>query len=139
MYTIKVLYEYLFYFFYRGVSIAKPQFALKWKAATVMLIGELMILTSVLNYYTDFTKSDILSEKRSPILILLAAAPFIFIKFWVFDRRDQWKIYIAKFEAWPKQKRSRWDLLMWVIVLFVFGNLIFSFYLMSRVDWAKYR
>lgn len=112
MNTIRTMYEYAFYFFYRGVGKAKPQFWLTWKATVVMLIGEMMILASVINYYTDFTKTDLLPENRSAMLILLIAAPLIVIKFWFFDRGDRWKGYIAKFEAWLNSKRNKWDVLM---------------------------
>ena len=46
---------------------------------------------------------------------------------------------MAEFENWPKKKNIRGGIIVWGIIIFIIANLIFSFYLMSLINWKLYR
>jgi len=138
MKKIKTAYAYLFFFLYKQVSKPKPQFLLYFKTAVSLVALEFMIVIATFIYFTDITKLSLLPEKPNIYLILLTIVPFIFIKFWFFERKDKWKNYVSKFEQWPEKRKKKWNLIMRIIIFFVIANVVFSFYLMSQIDWTKY-
>jgi heme/copper-type cytochrome/quinol oxidase subunit 2 len=100
---------------------------------------ELWILMSILVYYTVITKEDLMSDKLLVVVIIITGVIFSLIKYFVFDRKDQWKDYVQEFDKWPKRKNNIGTLVAWVVVLLIIGNLVFSFYLMSLINWKQYR
>lgn len=52
---------------------------------------------------------------------------------------DIWKEYVIEFDQLSKKKNRIGGWIVFGVVLLVVMNLIFSFYLMSQVDWSMYR
>jgi hypothetical protein len=138
--TFKKAYCYLFYKLYRfWETVSMPRFWSSWKATLSLMALELWILMSILVYYTVITKEDLMSDKLLVVVIIITGVIFSLIKYFVLDRKDQWKDYVQEFDKWPKRKNNIGTLVAWVVVLLIIGNLVFSFYLMSLINWKQYR
>lgn len=59
--------------------------------------------------------------------------------YFIFHHRDQWKKIVHDFDKLPKQRNRIGSVIVLLVVVAVIANLIFSFYLMSKIDWKLYR
>ncbi|MDR2273206.1 MAG: hypothetical protein LBF27_20010 [Sphingobacterium sp.] len=137
-YLLKKSYYYLFYFFYRFWEKASYLKVLSdWKASVCVIALEIWLVLSVYAYYITITKTKMEFTIKMPVvfvplLIILA------INHMAFGHNDVWKDYVKKFDKLPKEQNRKGGWVVFGIVLFVIANLVFSFYLVSRVDWSQY-
>lgn len=137
--TIKKAYYYLFYKLYKFSEAAPSRWLSDWKATFALLVLEIWVLLSFMVYYKVFTKRDLIPDNRLTIVGLTVVVILSLIKYFVFEHRDRWKECIGEFSRWPAKKNKTGTLIVWFIVLLIIANLIFSFYLMSQVNWKLYR
>ena len=90
-------------------------------------------------YYKVFTKKDLLNDKGLVIAVGLVVGVLTLVNYFVFFHNDRWKGYVKDFDSLPKKKNKIGTMIVWSLVFLIFLSLIFSFYLMSRVDWSLYR
>ncbi len=135
---IKRAYYYLFYKFYKLGELAQPPFLSDWKAGIAVIALEIWVLLSVGVYYAVVTKT-VIELKISMPIIFIPLALVIILNYFAFVHTDIWKKYVKEFDRLPKHKNKLGNWIVLGVVLFIIGNLIFSFYLMSQVDWSKYR
>ncbi len=102
------------------------------------MVLELSVLLSIGNYYSVITKINAELKISMPI-IYIPSALVIILNYFAFVHTDIWKKYVKEFDRLPKHKNKLGNWIVLGVVLFIIGNLIFSFYLMSQVDWSKYR
>lgn len=138
MKTIKIGYAYLFFFLYNTLN-KKGNILIQWKAVFIILILELLLVMSSYFQFENAAKVVLLPEDFNTLNLLYIIIPLVAIKLWFFERNENWKRYLEEFSAWPAEKQKRWNWVMRCIVIFVFANLIFSFYWMSQIDWKQYR
>ncbi|WP_343622713.1 hypothetical protein [Flavobacterium lindanitolerans] len=108
-----------------------------WKAGIAIIVLEIWICVSLISYFSVITKRATELTISSPIVFL----PLIFIialNYFAFVYTDIWKEYVAEFDQLPKKKNRIGSWIVFGVVLFVIANLIFSFYLMSQIDWSQY-
>lgn len=135
---MKRAYYYLFYKFYKMSEAAPSRWWSEWKASLLIDLLIFIFVFSCILYYNIFFDRNFKFENVKLIVLiylLLIAAPNYFI----FHHHDQWKEIVAKFDQLPRRKNRIGSWIVFAVVLFVIANLIFSFYLMSRVDWSQYR
>ena len=135
---IKKAYYYLFYKLYRFYESSPSVWWSEWKALLTILILEIWFLMSFGIYYQVITKKDLLPDN---IFKYLGIALIIFlgiINYYVFDYNDRWKRYVSEFNKWPRNKNRIGTFIVWLFILIIIGNLIYSYYLMSKIDWKKY-
>ncbi|MFN0293021.1 hypothetical protein [Pedobacter helvus] len=132
-------YYYLFYRIYRfWENVSDPKFWSDWKAGIVIIVLELFLLASIFIYYKIFFNRYVhLSESNRDIIIplLLVVIP----NYFAFVHTDRWKDYVKEFDALPKKDNKIGGWIVFGFILLVIANLIFSIYLMSKVDWSQYR
>jgi hypothetical protein len=139
---IKKSYYYFFYKIYRSIEYTSKSFGgeivMLSKAGLVMLALEAWIILSFGNYYTVYTKMFVELSISMPIVYIPAIIVFAF-NYFTLDYKDNWKKYNIEFANYSKKKNriGSW-IVFWIILIIIF-NLIFSFYLMSEIDWSKYR
>ncbi len=134
---MKRAYYYLFYKFYRMSEAAPSRWLSDWKAGIAIIVLEIWICVSLISYFSVITKRATELTISSPIVFL----PLIFIialNYFAFVYTDIWKEYVAEFDQLPKKKNRIGSWIVFGVVLFVIANLIFSFYLMSQIDWSQY-
>lgn len=135
---ITVIYYYFFYKFYKFwkyVSISS--FWSDWKAGLSLMALEIWFLLSLGVYYSVITKKIMSLSITTPIVFI----PFLLIvsiKYYCFIYSTKWKDYIKFFDGLEKRKNNIGS---WVVILstvLIIVNLIYSFYLMSQMDWSSY-
>jgi hypothetical protein len=72
-------------------------------------------------------------------IVFIPLVLVLLINYVAFIHTDVWKDYVIEFDKMPKKKNRIGSWIVFGIVLFIISNLIFSFYLMSRIDWSQYR
>lgn len=136
------MYRYLFYKlykFYEGTPFWSAKWWSDWKASFSLLVLEIWSLVSIVVYYEVITKKTLLPEQVLNKVAIGVVVLLAIVKYFAFEHKGRWKRYVAEFSQWPKNKNRIGTLIVWLIVLFILGNLIFSFYLMSQIDWQRYR
>lgn len=135
--NLKKAYHYLYYRLYRYYNSGFFVFKTEMKANIALSILELLFLISIYVYYKIFINRYIhLNNNLYIWIITVLVYAFNYI---VFQSRDQWKTIIKEFDNLSRKKRIIYDIAVYIFIAFVFANLIFSFYLMSQIDWSLYR
>lgn len=107
------------------------------KANIALSILELLFLISIYVYYKIFINRYI--HLNNNLYIWIVTVLVYAFNYIVFQSRDQWKTIIKEFDNLSRKKRIIYDIAVYIFIAFVFANLIFSFYLMSQIDWSLYR
>jgi hypothetical protein len=102
-----------------------------------MIALEIWILLSLVNYYTVYSKVFV----ELSILMPMVYIPLIIVigfNYLTLDYNNNWKKFNVEFENYSIKKNRIGSCIVFGIILIIICNLIFSFYLMSQVDWNKY-
>jgi hypothetical protein len=135
---MKQAYYYLFYKFYRMSEAAPSRWWSEWKASLALdaLIG--FFIFSLLIYYKVLINPYTHIGGKTETIIVMGILILI-PNYFIFHHGDYWKVIVAEFDQLPKKKNRIGSWIVFGVVLFVIANLIFSFYLMSQIDWSQYR
>ncbi len=137
--NIKRAYYYLFYKLYKfWESASDPKFWSDRKASVTIVVMEIWILISCFIYYTIFFNRYFHVNIKHPVVIISGIIVFL-INYLAFAHTDKWREYVKEFEQLPKRKNKIGNWIVLGLVLLIVSNVIFSFYLMSRIDWSWYR
>lgn len=136
---IIIAYYYLFYKFYKFWEyVSTPSFWSDWKAGISLMALEIWLIISVFVYYKVFVNPYIhLSESNIEAYILaftLAGAKYI-----IFHHHDRWKRIVKSFDKLPKRENTIGSWVVFLLTILIIANLVYSFYLMSQIDWSQYR
>lgn len=103
-----------------------------------MLALEAWIFFSLLAYYKIYTKISIQLLISMPIIYIPAIIIYAF-NYFTLDYKDNWRQFNAEFANYSKRKNRIGGWIVFGIILIIVSNLIYSFYLMSQIDWSQYR
>ncbi len=139
MERLKKAYYYLFYKLYRWYeSVGSFAFWSDWKASFSVDVLLYFIIISIFLYYKVlFNRYVHLSGNNLDAIILVVIVAGT--NYFIFHSRNQWKNIVKEFDQLPKKKNRIGGCLVTGFVLLVIANLVFAFYLLSQIDWAKYR
>jgi hypothetical protein len=139
---IKKSYYYFFYKIYRSIEytseLSGGKFLTFYKTGLVMLALETWIFFSLLAYYKIYTKISIQLLISMPIIYIPAIIIYAF-NYFTLDYKDNWRQFNAEFANYSKRKNRIGGWIVFGIILIIVSNLIYSFYLMSQIDWSQYR
>jgi hypothetical protein len=133
---IKTAYYYFFYKLYKFYESSPWKWWSEWKASLTLTVLTFMLLFSISGYYLIFTHVDLLNSLTAWLVI---AFLIMIINYVIFHSSSQWKEYNAEFNKWSVKKNRIGSLIVLSIALLVLSNLVFMFYLMSRIDWTTPR
>jgi hypothetical protein len=135
-------YYYFFYKIFRSIEytsrLTGGEFFTFHKAGLVMLALETWLLFSLGAYYKIYTQTSIQLSFSMPIIYIPAIILFAF-NYFSLDYKSKWKKYNSEFDNYSKKKNRIGGFIVYGIIVLIISNLIYSFYLMSLVDWSKYR
>ena len=130
-------YFYLFYKLYKFSEAAPSKWLSDWKASLVIDILWYCIAFSsffyykiYLNRYAQLTKNNI----DIFLLVIVVGVPNYFI----FNHKDSWRHYNKKFDKLSKSQNRLGSLVVFTVVLLIVVNLLYSFFLLSKIDWTPY-
>jgi len=140
MEKVKRAYYYFFYKIYKSIEytseIGGGKFWTDFKAGVVVSALEVWLILALINYYKIFINKFYDLNK---IFFFSIGSTIIIINIIAFVFSDKWKEYNEEFDQLSKEKNIKGGLVVWTIIVFIILNLIFSFYLMSQIDWSQYR
>jgi hypothetical protein len=132
------MYEYFFYKLYKSLEISSFVFWSDWKASLLMDFLVSCIIFSINIFYTVITKKTPFLF-TSKVTVMFFLIPIVLFNFLMFNYNNKWKLIIKEFDAWPKKKNTVGGVVAWSVMLLIFSNVIFMFYLMSQIDWKQYK
>lgn len=136
---MKRAYYYFFYKLYRfWENVSDPKFWSDWKATVTIIVLELLILLSIGAYYAVISRTILDLNIKMPIVYI----PSIIImttNYFAFIHTDKWKDYVEEFDLLPQKNNKTGSWIVFIIILLIIMNWVFSIYLMSQVDWSQYR
>lgn len=103
-----------------------------------MIALEIWISISIGAYYAIYKKIFIELAISMPV-IYIPLLIIIAFNYFTLNYKDNWKQFNSEFENYSKKKNRIGGWIVFGIILFIISNLIFSFYLMSQIDWSQYR
>lgn len=139
---IKKAYYYFFYKIYKSIEYTSEElggaFWTDFKAGLAIAALEIWLLLSIGNYFSVVTKKNEELSITMPVVYIPVLILFI-LNYFSFMHNDKWKEYNRKFDQLPKSTNIIGTWIVVGIIVFIIGNLIYSFYLMSQIDWSLYR
>jgi hypothetical protein len=107
-----------------------------WKASFSLMVLEIWTFLSIINYISFLTKRIFSDEFLVFVCISFVLASSLH-KFFTFENKNKWRIYIREFSKLSPRKNRQGTFIIWIFILLLICNLIFSFYLLSKVDWKN--
>lgn len=135
--NLKKMYNYLYYKLYKLADSSIFAFWSEWKAYILISLLDLILILSTFIYYNIFINRYINIDSNIPVYALVGIVGFI--NYMIFYSRDQWKKIVKDFDKLPKKKNIIGGVIVYTFIILVFANLVFSFYLMSQIDWSLYK
>ncbi len=135
MVSIKKAYDYLFYKIYKHFESGPSIWLSDWKASFSILVLEIWLCLSVLNYCSIIFKKALLSDTILTICSVSLVFLLAVIKYFTFEHQDRWKKVVKDFDDLPKNKNRIGSYVTLAVILIIIVNLIFSFFLLSKVKW----
>lgn len=139
---IKKAYYYFFYKIYKSIEYTSNEFGgpfwSNFKAALVIAALEVWLLITIGNYYSVITKINIELSIMMPI-VYIPLMILLVLNYFSFIHNDKWREYNMKFDKLPRKRNLIGTWIVVGIIALIIGNLIYSFYLMSQIDWSLYK
>lgn len=136
---LKRAYAYLFYRLYLSLErYSCPPFWSEWKASLLLSIFNFLLIYSFLIFYVVIVDRYSKLANSVPIMISIVVSQNI-INYMMFFYKDQWKEIISEFNKLSKEKNKKGFVFANVFFVICIISIIYSFYLMSQVDWSLYR
>ncbi len=133
---MKKAYYYYYYKIYKSIeytsNLLGGPFLSEMKAGIVLIALELWLVFSTYNYYTVITNNILDLSINKPILFIPLFI-IVSLKIYFFTDTKKWKIYKKEFDGLSSNYNKIGAIIVTIISLLIITNLIFSFYLLSRI------
>jgi magnesium-transporting ATPase (P-type) len=132
--SIRKLYYYFFYKIYKSIQYTSApfgEFLNNFKAGLVMIVLQLWIVFSIINYYTVITGTKVQLSISNPI-IYIPLVIILGVNYYTLDYLDIWKSYNNEFDQLHKKKNIIGGWIVLAIVIIITANFIFSFYCLDQ-------
>jgi hypothetical protein len=138
MKTIQKGYYYLFYKLYKWYERGPSVWWSDWKADLSIDVLSFFFIFSIFVYYKVFIDKYFRFGDNSLVVILFILSICV-PNYFIFHYRDQWKDIVKEFDKLPERKNKIGGWIVFGVVLLIISNMVFTFYLMSLIDWSPYR
>lgn len=126
-------YYYLFYKLYNfWEKISFPKFWSDFKAGISIIVIEIWLMFSIINYYSLYNNVKLNVSLKSPN-ILLPILLIISTNIYFFNIRDNWKTYNEQFDNLPKWKNILGGIVIWIIIVLIIASYFLSSYYMQKI------
>ena len=137
--NIKKIYSYIFYKLYKFSEAAPSKWWSDWKALIALEALEVWLIISIFIYYDVITKKELPDDKTIVLVGVFIIIILSLIKYFVFYHKDQWKIYVKEYDKLSKRQNKIGSALVIILIILILCNLIFSFFLMSQINWELHK
>jgi hypothetical protein len=122
----KKLYFYLFYKLYKFWDfVSFPKIWTDAKAVLTITVLELSFIYTTIIYYKLFINPNS-HFGEGVAMIFLPTISIATINFYIFIYSDKSKEIVREFEKWPEKKNDFGTMIVWGVVIFIVGNLVFA-------------
>jgi len=121
-------YYYWFYTIYNLFHKSYNPERSRYNAVSVMIVLELSIIFSCINYRDVFVGYKI-RESFFSWYIIIPLIAILSTKIILFSINTNWKRYISKFNSWPQKKNFSGKVIILMITLALIANFFISCYL----------
>lgn len=128
-------YHHIYYKLYKVSGVYFTNSLKKESAFVFILILELITILSFVNYYIYKTKHIIDFDM---IELLVISIILSLINYNVFFSKSQWKMIVQEHEKLTDKKNRLGTLCVCSLIIILLANFIFSYYLLSLIDWSLY-
>jgi len=129
------MYDYVFYTIYRFWEKVPSRWWSDWKAVITICFLLFFALSSILNTIIYACKIDLVPEtKFLPIVVGLIIYG---LNYYYFLYKDKWRERILRFESLDKKADRLGIFFVIFISVMIIGSLIYSYYLLSIIDWQS--
>ncbi len=135
MTTIHKYYDYLFFTFYRFWEKAPSKWWSEWKAMLTIDFLKIFFLLGLFGYILFYKKLNLLPE--TPVIPIIIALVLFGTDYYYFLYKNKWKKRIKNFENIDSSTDRIGIILVLTIIILAIIFLIYSYYLMSTVDWKN--
>lgn len=127
------LYDYLFYTIYRFWEKAPSRWWSDWKTVITMSILMGCFLSAISNIVTGKLYIDLIPKSTTlPLILVFLICGF---HYYLYSYKSKWKEKIIKFQNISPKKDFYGIFMVVCYFLLITGSLIYSWYLLSKVDW----
>jgi len=133
---VKKIYYYTFYRLYKLAKKSSTPLPADFVAGVSLVALMVWFTLSILIYYNVLIDRYFNLEK---IYIIIIAITISILNIYLLVVNNAWKEYNRRFDDLPMKTNRKGGWIVFGIIVFIIVNLIFSFYLMSQVDWNKYK
>jgi len=127
---IKDVYYYLFYRIYKFLELfARPNWLIKSRARGLFSVLQVSVIWSLYFYYKILTNSSGNDGATSCMVLSIIT---IIINLFVLYSDERIKVYINKFESWPKEKNERYIAIVTITAAIIAFSFILSVFWYSQ-------
>ncbi|WPO81609.1 hypothetical protein SD427_12630 [Chryseobacterium sp. JJR-5R] len=141
MKKIKRAYYYLFYKIYKSIIYTSEkvggEFWSDFKAGLALGALEILLLASILTYYSIINNIKLDIEVTYPIILIPLILLFI-LNYFAFIHTDIWKEYNKEFDRFSTEKNRKGTIIVWIIVIIIFVNFLGSAYYLHKNIFKMY-
>jgi hypothetical protein len=130
--NLKKAYQYLYYKIYKFLELSEfDGFWMEWRAYCLVLLLNVLIFFSIINYFTVLLKV-LISFPDNNIWIYILSLIIAYLNYKILLSKYRWKKIIKDFDNLPEKTNDKGTIIVWFIIIFIIANTIFSFYLLSQ-------
>lgn len=139
--NMKRAYYYFFYKIYKSIEYTSEamggKFWSKGKAGISVVVLELWLLFSILNYYDIINNSKQKLDLTSPV-IFIPLLIIIILNYVIFDHYDSvWEKYKKEFDILSKRKNIIGGIIVWAVILLITVNFFVSTHYFYKTFFTK--
>ena len=133
--TVQKIYDYFFYVIYRFWEKAPSRWWSDWKAVITICFFMGFALSAVINVIIYVFRIDLVP--RTKVLPIMESLVIFGLNYYYFLYKDKWRRRILRFESLSKKADRIGVFFVIFISLMIIASLIYSYYLLSMVDWQS--
>lgn len=130
-------YYYMFYRFYKLFEAAPSRWWSEGKAGAAMTLMIIFLLFTIEGYYSISTRKNIIPENSGKLFVGALAFIIGVINYFIFAHNHRWQDIVLDFEKHSESCQRIGKLLFWFLILFIFVNMVYMFYLTSQINWSR--
>jgi hypothetical protein len=137
MKVLSKVYYYIFYRFYKLFDSAPSRWWSEGKAGAAMTLMTIFLVFTIEGYYSISTRKNIIPENNGKLIVSVLAFVIGAINYFIFAHNQRWQNIVLDFEKHSESCQRVGKLLFWFVILFLFVNMVYMFYLTSQIDWEN--
>ncbi len=130
-----MIYNYLFFSFYRFWEKGHSRWWSEWKAIISMIFLWIALISTICNFHFYYFRTITLSDY--PVFALMLCAGIGVIHHFLFTHNDKWKGKIVQFKSLERKIDTLGIIAVILLTALIIVSLIYSYYLLGSINWSE--